>query len=85
MYTQHLFCETQILFILTCINISPFSHNLTYFWQQRKVVSVHEIKAYGGVDLQFHIFLNQHYMEVSGQLHAQAALLQGKELMEPIE
>jgi hypothetical protein len=46
---------------------------------------LHEIIAYGGVDIKFHIFLNQHYMEVSGQLHAQAALLQGKELMEPTE
>jgi len=56
-----------------------------YFWQHGKDVPVHEIKAYGGVDLQFHIFLNQHYMDVCGQLHAQATLLQEKELMEPIE
>ena len=40
-----------MLFILICINISTFSYNLMHFWQQGKVVPVHEIKAYGGVDL----------------------------------
>jgi hypothetical protein len=43
------------------------------------------MKAYGIVDLQFNVFLNQHYMEVSGQLLAQTALLSGKELMETIQ
>lgn len=74
-----------MLFILTCINISTFSHNLMYFWEQGKVVPEHDMKAYGIVDLQFNVFLNQHYMEVSGQLLAQTALLSGKELMETIQ
>jgi hypothetical protein len=37
------------------------------------------MKAYGRVDVQIHVFL-----EVSGQLHASAALLPGKEPPVPI-
>jgi hypothetical protein len=35
------------------------------------------MKPYCGVDVETHFFLPQHYLEVSGQLHAPAALLPG--------
>jgi hypothetical protein len=37
------------------------------------------MKSYGGVDVQIHVFLPGHYLEVSGQLHAPATLTPGKE------
>jgi hypothetical protein len=42
------------------------------------------MKAYGGVDVLIHIFLTLDLLEVSGQLHAPAALPQGKEPPVPI-
>jgi hypothetical protein len=36
------------------------------------------MKAYGGVDVQIHVFLTPHKLEVSDQLHASVALLQEK-------
>jgi hypothetical protein len=40
------------------------------------------MKAYGGVDVQVHIFLN--HLEVSSQLYATAALSPGKVPLVPI-
>jgi hypothetical protein len=43
------------------------------------------MKAYGEVEVQLHHFWPRHYMEVSGQLHAPAALSQGKNLWYPLD
>jgi hypothetical protein len=37
------------------------------------------MKANGGVGVQIHVFLNWHYLKVSGQLNAPAALTPEKE------
>jgi hypothetical protein len=37
------------------------------------------MRTYGGVDVYIHIFLTSVLLEVSGQLHAPAALPPGKE------
>jgi hypothetical protein len=42
------------------------------------------MKTYERVELQLHHSLSQHYLEVSGQLHAPAALSLGKEPPVPI-
>jgi hypothetical protein len=45
------------------------------------------MKAYGGVDVQIHIFLTSVLVEVSGQLHAPAALTppRGKSVRYPLD
>jgi hypothetical protein len=43
------------------------------------------MKAYGGVDVQSHSSGLQHLLEVSGQLHAPAALPPGKEPRYPLD
>jgi hypothetical protein len=42
------------------------------------------MKAYGGVDVQIHIFLTLRLLEVSRQLHYTAALPPGKEPPVPV-
>jgi hypothetical protein len=47
---------------------------------KNNVVALHNTKAYEGVELQLHSFINSALDGMSGQLHATAALLSGKNL-----
>ena len=49
------------------------------------VVRVHAMKAYKGSRVTVPFTWPQHWMEVNGQLHSQAALPLGKEPLVPIE
>jgi hypothetical protein len=44
-----------------------------------QLIKHYAIKTYGRVDVEIHVFLTWHYLEVGGQPHAPATLPPGKE------
>jgi calcineurin-like phosphoesterase family protein len=48
------------------------------------ITKYHAMKTYGGMEVRFHDSYLRHQIEVSGHLHALAAIPQGKESPVPI-
>jgi hypothetical protein len=76
------FCEVRTPSTYKKVKLSPYNFINTVTSQICPCatrVKHYDRKAYGEADVQIHVFLILHYLEVKGQLHAPAALFLGYE------